>query len=102
MPSASGTKRITQFSVGRVWRCNRDRDPFDFLVIGPGAKPGWVRCRIVPHGPDTAATTNFSRRALSKSPWTEQDYTKNHIKKHAVLVPLTLDDFAQAMFAEPS
>lgn len=84
--------RITDFSVGRKWRCEREERPhFTFLIVGNGSKPGWKRCLIIPdkHFPSTRAADQPL----------EQEYSHRHIKKCARLLPLDLDDLVRAIYS---
>lgn len=89
--------RISDWSVGRRWRCLRsDRISFDFVVVGKGRSKDWVRCQTVPIEGQAAIYGAERVRDFADG---EQDFTKRHIKKCAVLVPLSLDDLAQSINA---
>jgi hypothetical protein len=74
--------RQTPFSIGRRWRCTRDRSKpitspdFDFVIIGPGRTKTSKRCRIESHDPSHHRSHHGA----------EADYSHKHLKKHAKLV----------------
>ena len=77
--------RQTPFSVGRRWRFKEmtKRHPFPtacyFVVIGPGMRTGYKRCRIEYEG-HTGPCGQFCHHGM------EQDYGHRHLKKYATLV----------------
>lgn len=84
--------RVTQFSVGRRWRCVRaDRISFDFVIIALMDKRK-VYCRIEPL---PGQEKIFGERRVADFT-TSSPYTKAHLKKYAALVPLSLDDIVAA------
>lgn len=81
--------RITNFSPGRRWRCIREDGPsFDFVIVSPGDAPRSVMCRIELIDPGYAPST----KAFS--------YKHSHLKKHATLLPLSLDVIVAEMVKE--
>jgi hypothetical protein len=80
-----------RYAIGQRWRCERDSRPtFDFVIVGPGEKPGSKRCRL-------DVDPNWFRRQgyvevsipglmARAGHGQEQDYSHKHLKKHAKLV----------------
>jgi hypothetical protein len=70
--------RRTKFSIGERWYCDRsnleerDREPFTFVIIGPGSRPDYKLCRLECDNP--------------KVKWhgMEQEYSHIHLKRCAV------------------
>jgi len=86
------TDRITNYSVGRRWRCQRIHSvSFDFVIVGPGAKGDSKRCRLEPlPGQDlTKNSTDLTQL--------EQDYSHSHLRRVAILQPISLDDIARSI-----
>ena len=87
---------ITSFSVGRHWHCNRevptkDKPNFDFVILGKGSTPRHVRCRLEVEGHDPNRNCWVAERHAKCCETCmhglEQEYSKDHLKKVAVLVP---------------
>ena len=88
------SERITDFSVGRRWRCQRSGSvSFDFVIVGPGPSGGKVVCRLEPL-PDQERI--FGKITVEKVRVT-QTYTFAHLRRVAVLQPISLDDIARKL-----
>lgn len=73
--------RITPFSVGQRWYCDRSKGPnpynrpnFTFVILGPGPKPNTKVCRLECDDPSDSTHG------------TESEYPHSHLKKYATLV----------------
>ena len=88
------SERITNYSVGRRWRCQRSHSvSFDFVIVGPGAKGDSKRCRLeLLPGQESWLTKNSTDLTQL-----EQDYTHSHLRRVAVLQPISLDDIARSI-----
>ena len=85
-------ERITNYSVGRRWRCQRaDRISFDFVIIGPGNRPDTKKCRLEPL---PGQESLFGKQRIKDFRGADASYPHRHLKKVAILVPITLDDIA--------
>lgn len=65
-------KRFPQYQAGAEWRVERDENPFTFVILGPGSKPGYKRC-LVKHDVERWNRQNF-----------EAEYSHIHLKKYSV------------------
>jgi hypothetical protein len=84
--------RITPFSIGRRWRCIRpDRISFDFVIVAPGNRPDTKKCRLEPL---PGQERLFGEERVKTFRGADQSYPHRHLKKVAVLVPISLDDIA--------
>jgi len=75
------SKRVTKFSIGNMWRCDRPDHPrgsFNFLVVGPGSRPGHKLCRLIPDDPQADA---YPGQWNGK--YIEQEYPHAHLKRYA-------------------
>ena len=89
--------RITAFSVGRRWHCSydtpsKDKQNFDFVILGKGSTPRMVRCRLEVEGHDPNRNCWAAERHAKC--WgtcihgCETEYSRDHLKKVAMLVPM--------------
>lgn len=72
------TTKKTEYSDGRVWRCERDRNSLSFVILGKGSKPNTKICRVVD---DVSPHHGCRERPAFKS-----EFTHSYLKKHAVLL----------------
>lgn len=89
------TDKITEFSPGRRWRCQRDSSvSFDFVIVCPF--PGETRalCKLEAL-PDQERV--FGKLAVEEVNRTRQSYAFNHLRRVAILQPITLDDIASRL-----
>lgn len=67
--------RFPEYQIGARWRVERDRNPFTFVIIGPGSRPGYKLCRV-----------EWDAERWNK-PNFEAEYSHKHLKRHSVYQP---------------
>lgn len=86
IPSTKKAKR-GDFAIGKRWRCDRSRkSAFDFVIVGPGAKPDTKRCRIEVLDPVVKSGMSPDVDLGRGSHGMVQEYSHRHIKRCARLV----------------
>jgi hypothetical protein len=93
--------RITPFSPGRRWYCDRSKSPttdgrcpFTFVIIGPthDNRPGYKLCRIEHDRKwlDARGYRGFALKVMldSLADGVTQEFSHVHLKRYATLVPL--------------
>lgn len=63
----------TSFAIGSRWHVERERDPFDFVIV-EASRPGYKRCRIECVNPRMPGHGKVG------------EYSHKHLKKHARFV----------------
>jgi hypothetical protein len=89
------SERITNYSVGRRWRCQRGASiSFDFVILGPGDRPGTKKCRLEPLPGEELRVGTVRVESLKG---TISNYTTSHLRRVATLQPISLDDIARSI-----
>jgi hypothetical protein len=88
------SERITNYSVGRRWRCQRSGSvSFDFVIVGEEHETE-VPCRLEPL---PGQSKIYDSDAIARMDGHIGLYSKDHLRRVAVLQPISLDDIAQRL-----